>query len=60
MHPGGGRGGHVMDETPFLKQLITSISVTDRPDLMVLERKGSTTDGSSSRYKSHDMGKPIF
>ena len=47
-NPQGGRG-HVIDEVPFVKQLITSLSVTDRPDLMVLVRKGSDT-GSASRY----------
>ena len=39
----------MIDEVPFVKQLITSLSVTDRPDLMVLVRKGSDT-GSASRY----------
>ena len=47
-NPQGGRG-HVIDEVPFVKQLITSLSVTDRPDLMVLVRKGSDT-GSATRY----------
>ena len=45
----------MVDEVPFLKQLITSLSVTDRPDLMVFERKGSET-GSGSKYKSHQTG----
>lgn len=49
LHSTQGGRGHVQDEVPFVKQLITSLSVTDRPDLMVLVRKGSDT-GSASRY----------
>ena len=50
--PGGHRGG---DEMQFLKVLITSLSVTARQDLMVLERKGSTVGaGSGSVSKSGD------
>ena len=55
MMPGGGGRGGIIDEVPFLKQLITSLSVTCRPDLMVLVRKGST-DHDSSKYKSHETG----
>ena len=48
--PGGHRGA---DEMQFLKVLITSLSVTARQDLMVLERKGSTVGaGSGSVSKS--------
>lgn len=43
--PGGHRGG--MDDIQFLKVLITSLSVTARQDLMVLERKGSSAGTKS-------------
>ncbi len=51
-----GAGGHrLSDEVPFLKVLITSLSVTDRPDLMIFKRKGSTSGttgpSASSKYK---------
>ena len=61
--PGAGPGGSMAsaharsqsDETPFLKVLITSLSVTDRPDLMTYERKGSTA-GTNSQYRSTRAG----
>jgi hypothetical protein len=37
-------GQRVIEEEPLLKVLITSLNVTDRPDLMVFERKGSIQD----------------
>ena len=49
--------GHQRQEEkePFMKILITSLSVTDRPDLMCFERKGSTA-GTESKYKSTRTG----
>ena len=38
-------------QDPFLKELITSLSVTDRPDLMIF-RKFSATGGKVSLHKS--------
>jgi len=44
--PGGGH--RPSEETIFLKVLITALSVTDRPDLMKFERKGSVMSQSQS------------
>ena len=54
--PGGHRGGG-MDDIQFLKVLITSLSVTARQDLMVLERKGSRASGATKSGGAGDAGK---
>ena len=53
-----GAGGHrPSDEVPFLRVLITALDVTDRPDLMVFQRKGSTTMDGGSITKGYSKSK---